>query len=138
MASILPIELGALVATLLLAVIATGALIYVLSRGGSIGVESHWGGLGGQVSGWRISNGFAWAVAVATGWLMSFGIVLNSANRQHDLLAAKVSAVQTAAPDAGAPNAASAPNAPAAQAQARTAAEGASHESGHEAPPREH
>jgi hypothetical protein len=39
----------------LLLLILVGALIHSLSRGESVSIESHWGGLGGGIAGWRLS-----------------------------------------------------------------------------------
>ncbi len=49
----------------LLLLILIGALIHSLSRGETVSVDSHWGGLGGGIAGWRLSAPLVYLLGIA-------------------------------------------------------------------------
>jgi hypothetical protein len=51
------------------------ALFAEVSRGGSVAIESSWGGFGGSLGGWRLSTGLVYLLAVLFFGAMSMGVI---------------------------------------------------------------
>lgn len=60
---------------LLLAIAFSLALFVEISRGGSVAIESSWGGFGGGLGGWRLSAGLVYLLAVLFFGAMSMGVL---------------------------------------------------------------
>src|SRR5439155_21104920 len=53
-----------------------GLFVWTMERGGSLQVESHWGGIGGGLGGWRASASLAYLLAaIAFGVLFAFFVI---------------------------------------------------------------
>src|SRR5262249_11436622 len=85
---------GVTAALTALVLVVFARLFLLAMNGGELNVENHWGGLGGSIGGWRVSESVAWLLAVfCPGGLAAFsGHAL--VERQADAEAAKTSELQ--------------------------------------------
>jgi hypothetical protein len=63
---------------LIVAIVFAGLLVYEVSRGGAVSIESSWGGFGGGLGGCRVSPAFVYLVIVIVFGSMSSMAILQS------------------------------------------------------------